>query len=91
MCYIVFISHSLHWRYIKIALGDYVIIQIISTVKIDSLNESQQDFVKTISIIVSFLLCCNILWLYCGITSTALSQDPAFKKTTFRLQSLLNK
>ena len=25
MCYIVFISHSLHWRYIKIALRKYVI------------------------------------------------------------------
>ena len=25
MCYIVFISHSLHWRYIKIALQEYVI------------------------------------------------------------------
>ena len=24
MCYIVFISHSLHWRYIKIALRKYV-------------------------------------------------------------------
>ena len=24
MCYIVFISHSLHWRYIKIALQEYV-------------------------------------------------------------------
>ena len=26
MCYIVFISDSLHWRYIKIALQEYVII-----------------------------------------------------------------
>ena len=26
MCYIVFISHSLHWRYIKIALQEYVMI-----------------------------------------------------------------
>ena len=25
MCYIVFISHSLHWRYIEIALEEYVI------------------------------------------------------------------
>ena len=25
MCYIIFISHSLHWRYIKIALRKYVI------------------------------------------------------------------
>ena len=25
MCYIVFISHSLHWRYIKTALHEYVI------------------------------------------------------------------
>ena len=25
MCYIVFISHSLHWRYVKIALQEYVI------------------------------------------------------------------
>ena len=25
MCYIVFISHSLHWRHIKIALRKYVI------------------------------------------------------------------
>ena len=25
MCYIVFVSHSLHWRYIKIALRKYVI------------------------------------------------------------------
>ena len=29
MCYIVFISHSLHWRYIKIALRKYVIMLII--------------------------------------------------------------
>ena len=28
MCYIVFISHSLQWRYIKIALQEYVINQI---------------------------------------------------------------
>ena len=27
MCYIVFISYSLHWRYIKIALQEYVIMQ----------------------------------------------------------------
>ena len=26
MCYIVFISHSLHWHYIKTALQEYVII-----------------------------------------------------------------
>ena len=25
MCYIVCINHSLHWRYIKIALQEYVI------------------------------------------------------------------
>ena len=25
MCYIVFITHSLHWRYIKTALQEYVI------------------------------------------------------------------
>ena len=25
MCYIVFISHSLHWHYIKTALQEYVI------------------------------------------------------------------
>ena len=31
MCYIVFISHSLHWRYIKTALQDYVITNIIVT------------------------------------------------------------
>ena len=31
MCYIVFISHSLHWRYIKIALRKYVIMCDIST------------------------------------------------------------
>ena len=29
MCYIVFISHSLHWRYIKTALQEYVIIDDI--------------------------------------------------------------
>ena len=29
MCYIVFISQSLHWRYIKIALRKYVIIIFI--------------------------------------------------------------
>ena len=28
MCYIVFISHSLHWRYIKTALQEYVIIRV---------------------------------------------------------------
>ena len=26
ICYIVFISHSLHWRYIKTALQEYVIV-----------------------------------------------------------------
>ena len=31
MCYIVFISHSLHWRYIKTALQEYVIINRYST------------------------------------------------------------
>ena len=25
MCYIVFLSHSLHWRFVKIALREYVI------------------------------------------------------------------
>ena len=30
MCYIVFISHSLYWRYIKIALQEYVIIDVIA-------------------------------------------------------------
>ena len=30
MCYIVFISHSLHWRYIKIALQEYVIKEVSS-------------------------------------------------------------
>ena len=31
MFYIVFISHRLHWRYIKIALRKYVIITVYST------------------------------------------------------------
>ena len=31
MCYIVFISHSLHWHYIKTALQEYVINPVIST------------------------------------------------------------
>ena len=30
MCYIVFISHSLHWRYIKAALQEYVITKLIN-------------------------------------------------------------
>ena len=30
MCYIVFISHSLYWHYIKIALQEYVIIDVIA-------------------------------------------------------------
>ena len=29
MCYILFISHSLHWRYIKIALQEYVIMPLL--------------------------------------------------------------
>ena len=29
MCYIVFISHSLHWCYIKIALQEYVMTLLI--------------------------------------------------------------
>ena len=33
MCYIVFVRHSLHWRYIKIALRKYVI--TIFNVKIE--------------------------------------------------------
>ena len=33
MCYIVFISHSLHWRYIKTALQAYVINFSIEGVK----------------------------------------------------------
>ena len=32
MCYIAFISHSLHWRYIKIALRNYVIKLRYSTI-----------------------------------------------------------
>ena len=31
MCYIVFISYSLHWRYVKIALQEYVIKYIRGT------------------------------------------------------------
>ena len=31
MCYIVFIIHSLHWRYIKIALQEYVTTVFITT------------------------------------------------------------
>ena len=31
MCYIVFISYSLHWRYIKTALQEYVIKSIIKS------------------------------------------------------------
>ena len=31
MCYIVFISHRLHWRYIKIALRKYVINPVIGS------------------------------------------------------------
>ena len=30
MCYIVFISHSLHWHYIKTALQEYVINGVIT-------------------------------------------------------------
>ena len=30
MCYIVFITHGLHWRYIKTALQEYVIIDVIA-------------------------------------------------------------
>ena len=26
MCYLVFISHGLHWHFVKIALSDYAII-----------------------------------------------------------------
>ena len=30
MCYIAFISYSLHWRYIKTALQEYVMITFIT-------------------------------------------------------------
>ena len=32
MCYIGFISHTLHWHYIKTALQEYVIMFVISFV-----------------------------------------------------------
>ena len=32
MCYIVFVSHSLHWRYIKTALQEYVIKVFLATI-----------------------------------------------------------
>ena len=32
LCYIAFISHSLHWRCINIALRKYVIISIIKSI-----------------------------------------------------------
>ena len=35
MCYIVFISHSLHWRYIKIVLQEYVIKQMKNVAKLN--------------------------------------------------------
>ena len=49
MCYIVFISHSLHWRYIKIALQEYVIKRLIA-----ALVTSKFTSVKIILII-----CCQ--------------------------------
>ena len=33
MCYMVFVSHSLHWQYIKIALQEYVI-KVVTTNRI---------------------------------------------------------
>ena len=45
MCCIVFISHSLHWHYIKIALQEYVIIPYemrISFIKLDQVKLSSQ-------------------------------------------------
>ena len=39
MCYIVFISYSLHWRYIKIALGKYVINIFTSWLNLPNLDE----------------------------------------------------
>ena len=35
MCYIVFISHTLHWRGIKIALQEYVIKCFITYIRCD--------------------------------------------------------
>ena len=43
MCYIVFISHSLHWRYIKIALRKYVIIVDIDKVRTDKARVRDLD------------------------------------------------
>ena len=39
MCYIVFISHSLHWHYIKTALQEYV----IKSVRKEFQDLNQQD------------------------------------------------
>ena len=41
MCYIVFISHSLHLRYIKIALRKYVIMADIPITKINDQNATE--------------------------------------------------
>ena len=55
MCYIVFIGHSLHWHYIKIALRKYVINNVIS----GKLNLHLIDicFVNTLKILCKSLLC----------------------------------
>ena len=58
MCYIVYISHSLHWRYIKIALRKYVINKFIETsgIKLTFVLENVYDKPKleTTKAVVSF-------------------------------------
>ena len=51
MCYIVFISHSWHWRYIKIALQEYVKIGVIDNQIIPLLLKRwpEYNFLSTVS------------------------------------------
>ena len=59
MCYIVFISHSLHWCYIKIALQEYVINRVKhrsnSNICVISATEEKAQITKQIITGLSYI------------------------------------
>ena len=55
MYYIVFLSHSLHWRYIKIAFQEYVIMLFIAICKIQcKMTIAASEIVKQLKILVRY-------------------------------------
>ena len=50
MCYIVFISHSLHWHYIKTALQEYVINGVIDQFKVLLIDRDGNEILSNFKI-----------------------------------------